>query len=55
MKTLKTMGIIEIILIAFTLLCTFGGSDSETIGFWAIAALLFALAQSIVGIVQAGK
>jgi len=55
MKTIKTLSIIEIILIALTMLCAFGGAESITTGLWAFATLGVAMALSIVGLVQAGK
>ena len=50
MKSLKVLGIIELVLIAFMFLAVFGGATEEAVGFWALSALGLAIAQSIVGI-----
>jgi NADH:ubiquinone oxidoreductase subunit K len=50
MKALKTLGIIEIVLVAITILCVASQTDNTTTGFWALALMGVAVAQSIVGI-----
>ena len=55
MKSLKVLGIIELVVVTITMLCAIGGSDSTTTGFWALGALGLAVAQSIVGIVKANQ
>jgi hypothetical protein len=55
METLKIMGFIGIFLSSVTLLCTFGGAETLTIGLWALATIGFALAQSIVCVVKSNK
>jgi hypothetical protein len=55
MKALKTLSILTLISVSITILCAFGQADSGIIGFWAFVTFGLAIAQSIVGLVQANK
>ena len=52
MKSLKVLGIINLVVIAIMFFAIFGGATEEAVGLWALLALGVATAQSIIGIVQ---
>lgn len=54
-KTLKVLGILNLIFVAITFLCVFAGSEPTAVGLWAIGAMGLSVAQSIIGIVQYSK
>jgi len=54
-KTLKVLGIINLVVVAITFIAIFGGAEATSVGFWAIVALGLSVAQSIVGIVKYNK
>jgi hypothetical protein len=55
MKSLKVLGIINLVVITITMLCIFGEAESITVGLWTLLALGLAVAQSIIGIVVVNK
>lgn len=50
MKSLKVLGIINLVAIALMLICAFSGATDEATGFYALIVTGIAIAQSIIGI-----